>query len=167
MADFRGEYVMMMDGLVNAAVRPICRESSGIDFDNLEGQWVPMEKFNKYIETLRDRMGDQGPYIVGTRTIGVAAEMFDAYKGVDDLGQAAQITIGMYDQSTRGEDKGHIKVLEMSDNKIVLESTSTLDGGYGSAVFAGLIRMYTNRMAKTEITETLKEHGRFVFEYTW
>ncbi len=167
MADFRGEYVMMMDSLVNPAVRPICREASGIDFDNLEGQWVSIESFNKYIEKLRERAGDQGPYIVGTRTIGVAAEMFGAYEGIDDLGQAAQITIGMYDQSTRGDDKGHIKVLEISDNKIVLESTSKLDGGYGSAVFAGLIRMYTNRIAKTEITENLDEHGRYVFEYNW
>ncbi len=167
MAEIKGEYVMMMDSLVNPAVKPYCREQSGIDFDNLEGQWIPAASFNKYIEALRSRTGDQGPYIVGTRIAETINKIFGVWDQIPTLEEASKAIPQMYLESNRGEDVGTYEVTDFGDGHATVITNGQLDEGFHLGVYVGLVRVYTRRMARSETVERMATHGRSVFKYTW
>lgn len=167
MAEIKGEYVKAMDSLVNPAVQGYCREKSGIDVNNLDGQWVPAEQFNAYIEALRERTGETGPYIVGTRIIETMNKIFGVWNNIKTLEDANEVKPRMYLESNRGTDAGYYQIPECGDNHATIITTSPLDEGFHLGVYVGLIRMYKKRMAKGTIEERMATHGRTVYKYTW
>lgn len=167
MAEIKGEYVMMMDSLVNSAVRQICREASGLDFDNLEGQWVPQDSFNAYLEKLRERVGEQGPYIVGTRIPGQVDKLMGLRKNFPTLQDVVLNWGDIYLANNRGENVGYYKVKEYREGEITAEVTSLLDEGFHLGVLAGAVKLYTNRLVNSDIVQSIKDTGMSVYKYTW
>ncbi len=167
MAEIKGEYVMMMDSLVSPAMQSLCREKSGIDFSNLEGQWIPAENFNKYIEALRGRTGDQGPYIVGTRIAETINKIFGVWDQIPTLEEASKAIPQMYLESNRGPDIGTYEITEIGEGHATVVTSGQLDEGFHIGVYAGLVRVYARRMARSETVERMATHGRSVFKYTW
>jgi|GEM_PF-1858932 len=168
-SEIKGEFVLMMDELVQAVFRKDCRKASGLDFANLAGTWVPQSAFNAYIDKLREHTEEFGPYIIGTKII----EMIDSMAPIkNDFPTLKDIVTNwdkVYLANNRGADAGEYNVVEFDEEKglAVAHVTSPLDEGFHMGVLEGAIRFYLRRKPKSEIVEKISDTGKSVFRYTW
>ena len=168
-SEIKGEFVMMMDKLVQEVFKKDCRKASGLDFSNLAGTWVPQDAFNAYINKLRERTGEFGPYIIGTKIIDTINSLAPVKNDFPTLKDIVTNWDKVYLANNRGADAGEFNVVEFDEEKgiAVAHVTSPLDEKFHMGVLEGAIRFYIRRKPKSEIVEKMSETGKSVFRYTW
>lgn len=168
-SEIKGEFVLMMDGLVRDYHRDSCREASRLDFDDIKGKWVPQDAFNAYVEKLRQHTGEFGPYIVGTRIVKTINQLMPLKEDVPTLKDFATNLDKIYLANNRGADVGEYNVVEFDEEQgvAVAHVTSPLDEGFHMGVLEGAIRFYANKLVRSEAVEKIAETGKSVFRYTW
>ena len=168
-SEIKGEFVLMMDGLVRDYHKDSCRKASGLDFSNLAGSWVPQDAFNAYVKELRQHTGEFGPYIVGTRVIKTVNQLAPIKDDFPTLKDIVTNWDKVYLANNRGPDVGEYNVVEFDEEKgiAVAHVTSPLDEGFHMGVLEGAIRFYSIKLVKSEAVEKIAETGRSVFRYTW
>jgi hypothetical protein len=141
---------------------------SGIDFTKIApGQWVTHEAFNRYMAAVKEKGGNQGARIVGTRIVPKIQEMFKAFDGVPSLKDTHDFFAKAYLDSNRGDDVGYYNVADVKDHEATVITTSKLDPDFHLGVFEGCARLFKKWVSKSEVLETLDKNGRYVFRYNF
>lgn len=162
-----GDHMLMADSLVVANHREHCRNATNLDFTNLEGNWVPHEEFNKYMNALREKVGAIGPRIVGRQVAGVVDKVFGSLTKAGNVKEAFMMIPDIYKENNTGSECGEYKVDKLETNFIRVITTSPLDEGFHIGVGEGFIRFFVGIVTKTEAKETRSINGRSVFEYSF
>lgn len=166
-AFIKGEYVMMMDSLVLSTHREYCRSKTNIDFSDLRDKWINHDEFNKYMTALREKAGEIGPKIIGTKIAGKIDELFKTFSQIPDLATALRATSEAYKMSNTGPDAGEYIIDKVEEGYAKIITNSPLDEGFHVGVGEGIIRFYRKTVYLSQISERRAISGRTVFEYRW
>ncbi|HOO97538.1 MAG TPA: hypothetical protein PKV16_07270 [Caldisericia bacterium] len=165
--EIMGIVLKMADRMTSDAHKSYCREKAGIDPSSIsDDSWVPIDTFNKYMAALAEKTSKWGPKTVGISTVAELSKSTGFLDYMVDFKEALANLKDVYSAYNKGTDIGVYYLSYIDDSTVKIETTSILNPSFHIGVAEGVMKYFGKMPKRSDITATLENDGKYVFEYT-